>query len=114
MQMTICAARREGITNFMMIHDSFGTAPADMPLMFDIVRDMFVALYEEYDPFQAVQEATDDIVNFDAKGQRIPPFVPSEDSMDVIPNPDYTVLPRCPDKGSLDLKKVADAMFCFI
>lgn len=114
MQMTICAARREGITNFMMIHDSFGTAPADMPLMFDIVRDMFVALYEDYDPFQAVQEATDDIVNFDAKGQRIPPFVPSEDSMDVIPNPDYTVLPRCPDKGSLDLKKVADAMFCFI
>ena len=114
MQMTIVAAKREGINNFLMIHDSFGVTPADMPLMFDIVRDMFIALYEEYDPFEAVLEATDAIVNYNDDGSRIPRYIMTPDDLCPQENPAYTVLPKPPEKGDLDIKQVADSWHCFI
>ena len=38
----------------MMIHDSFGTTPGEMDTL-DIVREQFINLYTNYDPFAVLR-----------------------------------------------------------
>ncbi|MGE4403562.1 MAG: DNA-directed RNA polymerase [Desulfobulbus sp.] len=40
--LTVTAYAKEGITDFMMIHDSFGCRASDMPKMNRILREEFI------------------------------------------------------------------------
>lgn len=69
---TVNACRAEGIKDFLMIHDSFGTLPTDMPLMSRILRDQFVEMYRD----NLLQKFADDVARQlpDAKLPPLPTF----------------------------------------
>lgn len=47
LQLVVLACLKEGITNFQLIHDSFATDLANSDRMYHIIREQFVALYED-------------------------------------------------------------------
>lgn len=47
--LTVNAAVAEGITSLAMIHDDYGTHAADAPRLYHIIRERFVAMYEQHD-----------------------------------------------------------------
>lgn len=91
LMLTVLAAKREGITNIALIHDSFGTYAGDTQRFSQIIREAFVDMYSNYDPFEEVLESA--MANLTPDGQkRLPPM---------------------PTKGSLDLEDVLDAAYAF-
>lgn len=56
LMMVALQAKKEGINSFLLIHDSFGCLPSDMERFAEIVREQFVVLYENHDPFMAIHE----------------------------------------------------------
>jgi DNA-directed RNA polymerase len=91
LMMVALEAKRQGINSFLLIHDSFGCLPTDMPLFANIVREKFVELYKNHDPFQAVHENA--LIALSEKGQEklTPP----------------------PVKGSLDIEGVLQSQYAF-
>lgn len=59
MMLTIARAKQEGIKNFAMIHDSFGTTAGDTEDLYRIVRDAFVEMYG----VEVIESFRDEIVN---------------------------------------------------
>jgi DNA-directed RNA polymerase len=49
LMLTVASAQAEGIGQFAMIHDSYGTAPADCALLADVLRRSFARLYTQHD-----------------------------------------------------------------
>jgi len=47
--LTVNAATEQGITSLAMIHDDYGTHAADAPALYKIIRERFVAMYQEHD-----------------------------------------------------------------
>ena len=74
MTKTINECTRQGISNYAMVHDSYGTHSTHMPRMSEILREEFVKMYEQHDVLDelrshAVQElGTDDIPHPPSKG----------------------------------------------
>jgi DNA-directed RNA polymerase len=50
LQRTVARCADEGITDFLMVHDDYGTHAADCEKMARILREEFVAMYQERDP----------------------------------------------------------------
>ena len=120
MQMVICAAKKQGIGNLMMIHDSFGTTAAEMDQLFAIVREEFVSLYQHYDPFQAVADATEDLIN-QKDGKPISMFALDEDGGIIedeygkeVLNDEYTYIMPLDPLNTLDIEEVNDSWYCFM
>lgn len=53
---TVNAARAEGITQFALVHDSFGSLPSHAARFRQIIREEFVRMYEEHDVLTEVLE----------------------------------------------------------
>lgn len=83
MCLTVCAGAEQGITHFAMIHDDFGTHAADIELMQTIIRQQFVALYEEHDILQSFKDQLEEYTG--------------------------AVMPDVPAKGDLDIRQVLDS-----
>ena len=56
MTKTINRCKQEGIDNFAMVHDSYGTHSTLMPKMSDILREEFVNMYEQHDVLTELRE----------------------------------------------------------
>ena len=87
MMMCIVACKEEGIENFAMIHDDFGTHAADADAMQRIIRETFVEMYEGMDVlanFKQVHEERHGIT-----------------------------LPDLPESGDLSLRNVLDSAYFF-
>jgi len=63
LMMTVNEATKQGLTQFSMIHDSYGTTAAKSERLAKILRGEFVKLYEDNDPLSQFE------------GQDLPPFV---------------------------------------
>lgn len=87
LRMTVNLAAFNGVTHFAMIHDSFGCHAADVDMLGACLRETFVDLYVNHDPFAA----------FKAEGEA---FAACE-------------LPAMPAKGDLDVTQVLDSEFFF-
>lgn len=92
--MTVLEADEEGIDQFALIHDSFGTYAADTPRFFFIIREAFVKLYEEnvFEDLEAELKAQVDEKAAKKKRKKIPAL---------------------PTKGRLNLEAVIDSPFAF-
>tara|TARA_R110002167_G_C12706946_1_gene654996 strand:- start:31270 stop:33651 length:2382 start_codon:yes stop_codon:yes gene_type:complete len=90
LRMVVAALREEGIQNFAMIHDSFGTHACDVPLMNAIIRDKFIEMY--------------DSSVLDTFAKQIQDQTPDENLAD---------LPEVPQAGNLDLELVRQSDFFF-
>ena len=86
MTKTINECARQGITDYAMVHDSYGTHSTHMPRMAEILREEFVRMYEKHDVLDELRThatktlGTDDIPH--------PPSVGDLDLRQVI-NSDY-------------------------
>ena len=56
LMMVAIEAKKRGINSMLLIHDSFGCLPTDMAEFANIVREEFVSLYDNHDPFQNIHE----------------------------------------------------------
>lgn len=89
--LTVKACVKEGITDFAMIHDSFGCHAADMDKMNMILRREFVKMY-----------SNDVLAGF------------MEQLKAQLPAEVYESLPKPPAKGNLDLTQVEKSVYFFI
>ncbi len=81
-------AKAEGIDNFAMVHDDYGTHAADTAELFRIIREEFVKLYEQ-DPFKLIADALE-------------------------AQTDGKKLPSRPEYGTLDLQLVKHSEYFFL
>ena len=87
LRMTVNLAAAHNVGSFAMIHDSFGTHAADIPMLNACLRETFIELYLDNDPFEMFRCQT---------------------QMLTAAN-----LPTAPKKGTLDLSLVRDSDFFF-
>lgn len=80
-----------GIDSFALIHDSFGTVAADTDDLFKAVREAFVEMYEQFDPFQHLYERVYEALSEEGRKK----------------------LKRPPVKGDLDLDQVRQSLYSF-
>ena len=85
---TVNRCMTEGIHNFAMVHDSYGTHCSNIPLMQQILRHEFVEMYENND---VLAQLRDHAIN------RL----------------GHEELPELPKKGTLDLKQVLKSDYFF-
>lgn len=87
LQYTLCESVDAGIHHFAMIHDSYGCPMSQAGLMYKIVRECFVKMYQDNDVLMQfkndLQELTDEI------------------------------LPDPPSKGNFDLEQVNNSKYIF-
>jgi DNA-directed RNA polymerase len=89
--LSVLYATDNGITDFAMIHDSYGTLAADAELLGHCLRHAFVDMYRDNDVLAQFRQA-------------LRKTVPEEKLQD---------LPPLPPKGTLDLEQVKDSHFFF-
>jgi DNA-directed RNA polymerase, mitochondrial len=91
MMLTVVRAKQVGISNFAMIHDSFGTTAGDVEDLYHVVREGFVELYEDI----PVLENFRDEIN------------------EQLSDSNRLNLELLPERGDLDLSKVCQSRYCF-
>lgn len=92
LMLTVVRANQRGITNFAMIHDSFGTTAGDAEEMFMIVREAFVEMYSEV----AVLENFRDEIAAQLSPKSLKKLNP------------------LPLRGTLELDRVVESRYCFV
>jgi DNA-directed RNA polymerase, mitochondrial len=91
LMLTVVRCSQEGVSNFSMIHDSFGTTAGDVETLFRVVRESFVEMYQTVDLLgDFAKEISEQL---------------SEKNRDK--------LPELPAHGSLDISRVVDSRYCF-
>lgn len=91
LMLTVLNASAEGLTDFTLIHDSFGTHAGATQRFFQIIRESFVEMYENYCPFDEVRAYALEVLSEDG-AEKLPPL---------------------PTKGDMDLNVVLDANYAF-
>jgi len=86
---TVSKCLDAGITDFAMVHDSYGTHSPNMPLLNDELRKAFVEMYEEHDVLLNLYTSA------------------------VTTLPKEVLVPPPPVKGTLDLKEVLQSDYFF-
>ncbi len=85
---TVVRCMDGGMTDFAMVHDSYGTHSPNMPVLSQVLREAFVEMYQDNDVLQQLRD-----------------------------HACYTVgdntLPQPPTKGTLDLSKVLESQYFF-
>ena len=91
LMMVAIEAKKRGINSMLLIHDSFGCLPTDMAEFANIVREEFVSLYENHDPFQNIHENA--LIALSEKKQ--------------------SKLTAPPTKGNLDINSILESQYAF-
>lgn len=91
LMLTVLNASAEGMVDFALIHDSFGTHAGSTARFFDVIRESFVEMYTDYCPFEETLA-----------------FAHS-----VLSDEGIEKLPALPIKGDLDLTEVLLAQYAF-
>jgi DNA-directed RNA polymerase len=97
----------EGITDFLLIHDSFASTPNNMARFSKIVRETFVEMYEANDPLQDLLDGAKRALT--AKMGAESPDA-AQDTLALLKNLEVIQVPA---RGNLDLKVVLDSEYCF-
>lgn len=59
--LTVGKAKEAGIESLAMIHDDYGTHAADAPKLYNIIREVFVAMYEKHKPLEEFAQGYPDV-----------------------------------------------------
>jgi DNA-directed RNA polymerase, mitochondrial len=91
LMLTVLNAHEEGLTDFALIHDSFGTHAGSTHRFFQVIRESFVEMYSDYCPFE-------ETIDF---------------ALSVLSPDGIEKLPPIPSKGDMGLTQVLDADYAF-
>lgn len=89
LMLTVLDAKYSDITSVSLIHDSFGTHAGNTTKFFVLIREAFVEMYENYDPFEEIYHQTHKALEDKGKA------------------------PEVPARGNLDLSQVIDSLYAF-
>jgi len=89
--LTVLNGLQKNIQEYFLIHDSFATTAADTQKLYEIIRNSFIELYEDFCLYQTVLDY----------------------NIDQFDNPSNVELPSIPKKGKLILKDIKDSRYCF-
>ena len=88
LQLAVVKAKEKGVTNFSLIHDSFGCVATDVPLLSEAIREAFCEVYEQ-----------DVLTNF------------AKEMKDMLSPKNLKKFPNIPERGDLDLSLVKQSVF---
>lgn len=88
---TVLAGLQDDIRDFMLIHDSFASTPADTSKLFGIVRKTFIDQYKDVCIYSNILAS----------------------STKKLPESKKHKLPSIPAKGNLDLDNIRSCLYCF-
>jgi DNA-directed RNA polymerase len=91
LMMTVLRCLDKGLTDFSLIHDSYGTHACDVDILAHELREAFIQQYTEHDVLEEFREA---II------KKLPQDLAEE-------------IPPVPNKGKLDLNAVRDSLYFF-
>lgn len=89
LMLAVLEAKYKGISSFSLIHDSFGTHAGRTSEFFYTIRETFVDMYENYDPFEEIAYQTSKALE------------------------DKSKCPEVPRRGDLDLSQVINSLYAF-
>lgn len=89
LMLTVLETQEHGISSLSLIHDSFGTHAGNTTRFFQIIREAFVDMYENYDPFEEIHYQTKKALE------------------------DKSKAPEVPARGNLDLSQVINSLYAF-
>lgn len=89
LQLTVNRAAEAKISNFAMIHDSYGTSLAKAGLLFRLIRECFIEMYLTHDVLTAFEN---DMVPFISSKQHLPPQ---------------------PTKGTFNINQIKESLYAF-
>lgn len=89
LQLTVNRAAEVKISNFAMIHDSYGTSLAKAGLLFRLIRECFIEMYLTHDVLTAFEN---DMVPFISSKQHLPPQ---------------------PTKGTFNIDQIKESLYAF-
>lgn len=89
LMLTVLDAKYSDINSVSLIHDSFGTHAGNTTRFFMLIRETFVDMYENYDPFEEIHNQTYKALE------------------------DKTKTPEVPARGNLDLSQVINSLYAF-
>lgn len=89
LQLTVNRAAEAKISNFAMIHDSYGTSLAKAGLLFRLIRECFIEMYLTHDVLTAFEN---DMVPFISGKQHLPPQ---------------------PTKGTFNINQIKESLYAF-
>lgn len=89
LMLTVLDAKYSDINSVSLIHDSFGTHAGNTTRFFVLIREAFVEMYENYDPFEEIYHQTHKALEDKAK------------------------TPEVPARGNLDLSQVINSLYAF-
>jgi DNA-directed RNA polymerase len=93
--LTVLAAVLEGITQFALVHDSFGCLPSVAARFQGIIREQFVEMYEQHDVLtEVLQRAKCDLIDHNSRLSEL------EDTLSDL-------------RGNLNIKEVLSAQYAF-
>jgi DNA-directed RNA polymerase len=81
LMLTVLRAKKEGINDFLLIHDSFSTHACNTGAWAVIIRDEFVKMYSQHDVFEDFYWKT--WANIDEKNRDKVPLPPSKGDLDL-------------------------------
>lgn len=90
--LTVLTAKQNGVNDFFLIHDSFGTTPTDTDVMYEAVRASFVEIYKDYCLYEDVLKQAKQQLTYEGCNK-----------LDI----------EIPPKGNLDLDQVLESEYCF-
>tara|TARA_B100000287_G_scaffold133111_1_gene125146 strand:- start:59 stop:574 length:516 start_codon:yes stop_codon:yes gene_type:complete len=85
---TVNTCLDQGVSQFAMVHDSYGAHSPELPRMQEILRHEFYSMYEDHDVLDDLRDHAITTLGHDN-------------------------LPECPSRGSLDLKQVLKSDYFF-
>lgn len=91
LHLTTCAMAERGIEDLAMIHDSFGTQAGHVETLQGVLRETFVGMYRDHDPFVAVHDY----------------------AQAVLPPEKHKLICPPPARGNLDIEAVLDSPYVF-
>jgi DNA-directed RNA polymerase len=91
LQMAVLLCAEEGVTDVMVIHDSFATTIANAGVMSQCLRLAFVDLYEDYNLYEDIRDQV----------------------LAQLDNPDEAELAPMPKRGDLDLRVILGSDYAF-
>lgn len=89
---TVLLAKDNGVQDFFMIHDSFGTTPADTDIMYQSVRMSFIDIYKDWCLYESFWKQATSRLSYGGLKR---------------------LEKNIPDKGDLDIDKVMESEYCF-
>lgn len=89
LMLTILESQEHNIKSYSLIHDSFGTHCGNTTVFFRLIREAFLDMYENYDPFEEI-------------------YYQTKKTLD-----DKSKVPEVPSRGDLDLSQVVNSLYAF-